>query len=95
MSASLPRPLRAEPSSREIHLLRWLAQGARLHPPARPESTIHPVTLAGVRLAGIQGRLVKRLVATHRLVWDDQQQAYTITDIGREVLATIPIRRGW
>lgn len=88
-------PLRAAPTQREVRVLRWLAAGARLVPPERPASTIYPMLLGDVRLTGVQRRLVRRLVATHRIAWLADQDAYAITPVGADLLATIPTRRGW
>lgn len=82
------RPIIADVTARELTILRWLAQGARIRRPSTPYGTVHRCESpdAGVKLSGVQRRLVARMVNARRLVWRQDIEAYVITEEGLEIV---------
>lgn len=81
----------ADLTARELMLLRWLAQGARIMRPSTPSSTVHHVQGPDGRLhlTGVQQRLVQRMVDARRIVWREDLAAYVITETGVELVARL------
>lgn len=81
-------PASADLTARELMLLRWLAQGARILRPAADSSTLHQVEgpEGRMHLTGVQRRLVQRMVDARRIVWREDLAPYVITETGANVV---------